>query len=289
MDVKREDKIPSDISKRSPETDQYPPILHSDEYEKPIPLSSVINTAGAEDSPFILSDGNTLYFFFTPDVRIPVDKQILEDVTGVWVSNKEGDIWSTPERVWLNKPGVLSMDGAVSIQNDEMWFASAREGYTGVNIFTAEMIDGKWTNWEYSGDQLMKEIQIGELHIHGDDLYFHSSRPGGKGEFDIWVISRNGDSWSEPINLDVINTDAMDGFPFVSTDGNELWLTRTYKGTPAVFRSVNINGVWSVPEMIVSQFVGEPTLDDEGNLYFVHHYYEDGEMIEADIYVAYKK
>lgn len=42
-------------------------------------------------------------------------------------------------------------------------------------------------------------------------------------------------------------------------------------------------------ELIVSQFAGEPTLDKDGNIYFVYHYYRDSEMIEADIYVAYKK
>jgi hypothetical protein len=81
----------------------------------------------------------------------------------------------------------------------------------------------------------------------------------------------------------------MDGFPFVSTDGSELWFTRTYLGTPAIYRSVRAAGMWGEPELIVSQFAGEPTLDDAGNLYFVHHYYENGVMIEADIYVAYKK
>jgi hypothetical protein len=39
----------------------------------------------------------------------------------------------------------------------------------------------------------------------------------------------------------------------------------------------------------VSSFAGECTMDAEGNLYFVHHYFsEDMTMIEADIYVAYK-
>jgi len=38
---------------------------------------------------------------------------------------------------------------------------------------------------------------------------------------------------------------------------------------------------------LVSQFAGEPTLDDAGNLYFVHHFFtREMEMIEADIYVA---
>jgi len=42
-------------------------------------------------------------------------------------------------------------------------------------------------------------------------------------------------------------------------------------------------------ELIVSQFAGEPTLDDNRNLYFTHHYFIDGEMIEADIYYAERK
>jgi hypothetical protein len=36
----------------------------------------------------------------------------------------------------------------------------------------------------------------------------------------------------------------------------------------------------------VDHFAGEPTLDAQGNLYFVHHFYRDGVMIEADIYTA---
>jgi hypothetical protein len=57
-------------------------------------------------------------------------------------------------------------------------------------------------------------------------------------------------------------------------------------GTTAVFRSNLGPSGWETPELIVSQFAGEPTLDNDGNLYFVHHYFRDGVMIEADIYVA---
>jgi hypothetical protein len=287
--AERQDKIPSDISKRSPQTDKHLPVLHSSDYEQPIPLPEPVNTAGAEDSPFILPDGKTLYFFFTPDVRVPPQKQLLDNVTGVWVCHRNQDTWSKPERVWLQEPGKLSLDGAVCIQGTEMWFASAREGFTGVNIFTAEWVNGKWANWRYAGDRLMKEIQIGEVHLYGNDLYFHSGRPGGKGGYDIWVTTRNGGSWSDPVNIEAVNTSAMDGYPFISPDGNELWLTRTYYGTPAIFRSKKINGAWSKPELILSQFAGEATLDRAGNLYFVHHFFENDVMIEADIYFANKK
>ena len=287
--VAREEALPADILKRGPETDPHPPLLHSSEYREPVPLPYPVNTAGGEDSPFILPDGDTLYLFFTPDVRVPAEKQLLDDVTGVWVTHRNGASWSTPGRVWLQEPGKLALDGAVCVQGDEMWFASAREGYTGVNIFTAEWIDGRWANWQYAGDRLMNEIRIGEVHIHGDALYFHSDRPGGRGAFDIWMTSRSGDSWSEPINIQAVNSEMMDGFPFVSSDGSELWFTRMHNGTPAILRSLNVAGNWSAPELIVSQFAGEPTLDDAGNLYFVHHFFENGVMIEADIYVAYRQ
>jgi hypothetical protein len=114
-----------------------------------------------------------------------------------------------------------------------MWFASAREGYTGVNLFTAEFRDGKWTNWQYVGDKLMKEYQVGKMHIaaDGNEMYFHSGRAGTKGGFDIWVNRKVGGEWQEPENVAVVNTQEDEGWPFISQDGNELWFTRTYLGS----------------------------------------------------------
>jgi len=288
-DLDREDKIPADIDKRDPSTDHHPPILHSGEFHDPEPLDYPVNTAGAEDSPFVLPDGKTLYFFFTPDVRVVPEQQVLDEVSGIWVTHNQGGAWSKPERVWLQEPGKLALDGAVCIQNDEMWFASAREGFTGVNMFISLWKDGKWGNWTYAGDRLMKEIGIGEVHLHGDTLYFHSYRHGSLGGLDIWKTIRNGATWSDPVNISAVNSSASESLPFITHDGSELWFTRTYLGTPGIFRSKKVNHQWSEPELILSQFAGEPTLDDAGNLYFVHHFYENNVMIEADIYIAERK
>ena len=46
---------------------------------------------------------------------------------------------------------------------------------------------------------------------------------------------------------------------------------------------------WQEAELIVSPLAGEPSIDGAGNLYFVHHFFIDDTMIEADIYVAYKR
>jgi len=73
----------------TPETNFYPPILHSDEWIQPVPLSEAINTAGGEDSAFVMPDGNTLCFFFTPDVSILAEEQVADSVTRIYVSRRQ--------------------------------------------------------------------------------------------------------------------------------------------------------------------------------------------------------
>jgi len=252
-------------------------------------MTGHINTAGAEDSPFILPDGKTFYFVFVPDVRVPVEKQIIDGVTGMYRSKLENGTWSKPERVVLNDD--ISLDGCQCVLGDVLWFCSVRKGHSGVNWFTAELVDGQWENWKYAGDRFDPGYEVGELHISvgGDELYYHSARQGGKGSFDIWVIKNINGKWQSPENVEAVNTKENEGMPLLSQDGNELWFNRQYQGSPAVFRSKFVNGVWNEPELIVSWFAGEPSVDNEGNLYFVHHFYRDGKMIEADIYVARKK
>jgi hypothetical protein len=62
---------------------------------------------------------------------------------------------------------------------------------------------------------------------------------------------------------------------------------------PCVYRcQLDSAGNWGQAELIAGRFAGEPTLDDSGNLYFVHHYYTGGDssrMLEADIYLCRRK
>lgn len=282
--VDRESKIPAGAVKMSPETDEHPPFVYSEDYEEPVPVPGEINTAGAEDSPFVTEDGNTVYFFFTPDVNVPVEKQILDGVTGIYVSKKINGAWGRPERVVLQETRKLAGDGCAFVRGNILWFCSAREGYTGVNWFTAEYKDGRWQDWKIAD---IPDYKVGELHITADgmELYFGSDRPGGKGNLDIWVSRNAQEEWQEPVNVAAVNTADGEGWPAISPDGNELWFTRNY----GIWRSKKVNREWQEAELVLSPLAGEPSIDGAGNLYFVHHFYVNEKMIEADIYVAYKK
>ncbi len=282
----RLESIPVEIIKGTPLNDQYPPILHSAEFEKPVPLP-IISTNGAEDSPFIPYDSSELYFFFANDVKDDPSIQIRNILNGIWVSKYEDNKWSQPTLVVLQEEDVLALNGAQFINENKMLFATVREGYIGLHWFSAEYINNKWSNWELF--EFEEEYMVGELHIFQNELYYHSSKEGGYGENDIWMLTFIDGKWQNPVNITILNSGENEGMPYVSKDGLELWFNRTYKGTPALYRSIRENSEWGQPELMISQFAGEPTLDQFGNLYFVHHYYRDGEMIEADIYVAYKK
>jgi len=283
--ITRESRIPSNVVKQSPETDEHPPVNHSNDYEEPVPIPGSVNTAGAEDSPFVSPDGNTLYFFFTPDVNVPAEKQILDGVTGIYVSNKVNDEWSKPARILLQDPRKLALDGCEFVQGDVMWFCSAREGFTGIHWFAAEYRNAIWQDWKVS--DFNPAYEVGELHITSDgtELYFGSDKPGGKGKLDIWVSKKIHGEWQEPTNVGAVNTIDDEGWPALSPDGNQLWFHRNY----GIWRSKKVNGAWQEAELIISPLAGEPSIDGAGNVYFVHHFYVNSHMMEADIYVGYKK
>jgi hypothetical protein len=87
------------------------------------------------------------------------------------------------------------------------------------------------------------------------------------------------------VNVEAVNGANIDGWPFITEDGLELWFSRDW----GVWRSKKVNGTWQTPERMFYPLAGESSMDDEGNVYFTHHFYRDDVMLEADIYVAYRK
>jgi hypothetical protein len=281
----RESLIPVGAVKMSPENDKLPPVLLSDEYQGPLPLPYPVNTRGAEDSAFIMPDGQTLYVWFTPNNRMDVIEQAQDLVTGIYKFEKLGQGWSPAERVWLVEPGEGHLDGCGFFQGNKVWICGAREGYEGLHWFTSEYQDGKWSIAEIA--DFDPAYEVGELYISNDgsELYFHSARPGGKGGLDIWMSSMVNGEWGEPVNLENVNSEYDEGWPALNPQEDQLWISKNY----SLWRSDRVNGVWQVPVEIVSTLAGEATIDRDGNVYFTHHYYENGQMVEADIYLISQK
>lgn len=291
FDIAREDKILSDAVKMMPEGDLFKPVLNSTLWNDPEPMEGPVNTAGAEDSPYISIEGDKFFFFFTPDTDVPLEKQLIDTVTGIWLSEKTGGAWSEPERVYLQS--IECLDGCAFYLNDTLYFASVRAGNIGeIDIFTATYNGDSWGGVKNCGEELNAAYDVGEFHITDDgEMMYYGKYVNGN--YDIYSLKRDGSGWTDEKAVEAVNTDKNENQPFITHDGKEMWYTSDskmgYTG-PSVFRSVMVNGEWGEPEEVLSNFAGEPCLDSDGNIYFVHHYM-DSEMniIEADIYVCRKK
>jgi len=284
---------PDRLNLISPESekivDPMPPVVHHPGWADPEPVPGLLNTTGLEDSPFITPDGMQMVFFFTPTIKNPPEKQVLDGVTGLYISGWTSDGWGAPERIILTEKSQLALDGCGTLSGDELWFCSAREGnLREIDIWRATRQNGKWQDIRSAGELLNVEYQVGEMHINlaGDLLIYHTKSLPGDGGMDLWQIRLVDGIWQQPENISAVNTPEDDGWPFLTMDGRELWFTRFYQGSPAIFRSVWDGGGWNPPELIVSTFAGEPTLDAAGNLYFLHHTVIDGVIQDADIYLA---
>lgn len=277
----RESLIPADAIKMSPENDTLPPRLVSEEYTEPVPLPYPVNTRGAEDSAFVLPDGQTLYVWFTPNNKMDVIEQSQDMVTGIYKYSKTPDGWSFDGRIWLAEPGEPHLDGCGFFQGDKVWICGVRKDYEGLHWFTSTYQNGNWSMAAI--DDFKSSYEVGELHISkdGTELYFHSSRSGGKGGLDIWMSSLVEGEWGEPVNLELVNSEYDEGWPALNPQEDELWISKNY----SIWRSIKTDGVWGPPVEIVSSLAGEATIDADGNVYFTHHYYENDKMIEADIYL----
>jgi regulation of enolase protein 1 (concanavalin A-like superfamily) len=93
----------------------------------------------------------------------------------------------------------------------------------------------------------------------GLTLYFASDRPGGSGDFDLWVTTRTStdDPWGEPVNLGpTVNSRYYDNHPSISADGLTLYFDSRRPGIPGhsghndiyMVKRAAVNDAWGEPE-----------------------------------------
>jgi hypothetical protein len=105
----------------------------------------------------------------------------------------------------------------------------------------------------------------------GLTLYFGSNRPGGLGDYDIWVSTRASrqDPWSDPVNVPELSSTAWDGSPQLVASGLQLVLSSTRPGGPGAVdlywsSRASATAPWDTPTPIPD--VNSAASDSEGRL-----------------------
>ena len=158
----------------------------------------------------------------------------------IWYTMEEDGYWSIAKNI--GKPlNSSAHEGNPSISPDKqrVYFMRCERMSTsiaeGCKIFYSEKGPRGWKE----AVELPEYINIGNTtspRILPDNrtLLFSSDRPGGKGGIDIWLTRRSGDHWSEPVNVEAVNTSGDDLFLTTSLRSIAYFTTETKEGKKAI-------------------------------------------------------
>jgi Tol biopolymer transport system component len=241
-------------------------------------LGAPINTENVEDSPFISTDGNWLYFSSNRDGG--------SGGMDIWVSQKVSGVWTTPVNLGSTINSSANEGGIyVSPDGNKLYFTSDRAGgLGGSDIWVSTKVGGNWTPPVNIGAPINSPAEDGFLCLSsdGNKLYFSSTREGGYGGLDIWVSTKTGSAWGEPENLGpAVNTEMDEWCPSLSADGQKLYFTSNRnggKGGDDIWAVENIGGSWLHPTPIpqINSFHEEFMPSSLGNTIFFTSFREGG-------------
>ena len=135
-----------------------------------------------------------------------------------------------------------------------------------LGIYSAELIDGKWTNIKpFTYNNPLYSFCTPALTPDGERIYFSSDMPGGIGGMDLYYCDRRNNDWDRPVNLGpVVNTTKNESFPFACKYGRLYFASDGRKGFGGkdLFYTQEINGEWINPVHLDSAI--NSTSDDFG-------------------------
>jgi len=256
----------------------------------PSNLGPTVNSISNDQAPSISADGLELYFSEYQGAPYRAGGQGGSDI---WITTRQtkDDPWGDPVNLGpVVNSSVKDEHPSISSDGLSLYFGSNRAGGKGAEdlwVTTRETKDSPWNEPVNLGSTVNSKYPDWEPDISADglSLYFSdylSPRPGGHGEWDIYVATRStlSDSWGEPVNLGpTANSTGLDAGPNISVDGLTLFLSSARSGG---FGGADIwmttrktqNTEWELPVNLgpmvnKSGFDAMPSISSDGStLYF---------------------
>lgn len=145
----------------------------------------------------------------------------------------------------------------ISVDGKRLFFAAAdRKGAEGgFDIYYSYRVGDEWVKPSNIGTPINTPAWESQpcLSADGTELFFSSTRPGGKGGRDLWVSRLKNNAWQQPENLgEAINTAFDEQCPFLHPDGKTLYFSskgHIGMGDADIFKVTrSIDGKWGKPE-----------------------------------------
>ncbi len=170
---------------------------------------------------------------------------------GIYVSVKQGDVWSKPIGINVSVVSEGNMD-VVGLSSDgkRMLFAVSDEFSS--NIYMSVYENDRWNPAKSLGKPINSRYYQSHATFSPDNnsIYFSSNRNGSMGGMDIFRSDLQDDgSWSEPVNLgENINSDLNEETPLISPDGKRIYFSsqghNSIGGFDVFYSQLQDDGSW---------------------------------------------
>ena len=178
-------------------------------------------------------DGSTLFFF---SMR-PLEGTDPVPIPDIWYTERIGNAWGTPENLGppINQPS--SGEGFMSITRDgTLYFSSVGRESGNHDVYRAVLDEGIYSSPTHL--ELAIESEFSNPYIYPDETFLivDSRMEGGHGGGDLYVLYRQDEQWSAPVNLGpLVNTEADEGTPAFSPDGEYFFFSRLGEGVGDIY------------------------------------------------------
>ncbi len=249
-----------------------------DPWGEPVNLGPTVNSSVGEVLPAISADGLTLYF--NDYVASGPHRPGGFGMSDLWVTTRKTkhDLWTEPVNLGPTVNSSVA-DRAPSISADDLslFFHSNRPGGSGgydIWVTTRDTIDDDWGTPVNLGPIVNSSTNdyLPDISADGLWLFFNSSRPGGYGQDDLWVTTRDtiDDDWGTPVNLGpTVNSSASDNSPNISADGSTLFFSSTRPG------GEGSEDIWQAPIIPIVDFNGDGIVNAADMFIMVDHWGEN--------------
>lgn len=179
---------------------------------------------GASDVQ-LSNNGEHLYF----KMRGHIKNDTLRKDGNIWRSKRNGNKWSKAELLPPAVNSELSEYYPMLTDSGNLYFSRELKD-TSYDIFVSKFIDGKYQEAKRLPDYINTSLLESDAYIAPDESYMIFVRMYAEGDLgvsDLYISFNNNGIWSKPKNMRSINSNGVDGSPFVTSDGECLFFTST--------------------------------------------------------------
>ncbi len=202
-----------------------------DQWTKPVPLSTYVNTMGHEASINLSPDGQTLIIFKSDEGKNP------EGDGNIYYTTFDGNDWSPLKEFGTDVNSEYQESHAcLSADGNLLFFSSERPGGEGgKDIYRCiKLPNGKWSKAFNMGPLINTPYDEdgGFIHPDGKTFFFASNGPKSMGGYDIMYATLNDENrFANVTNIGYpINTTDDDVFYVTSPDGQRGYFSSAKAG-----------------------------------------------------------